>query len=137
MVENSREWNNFAVWIDKMEFQSAIRLSIALERERERSHPRSRLLNVPVLLDRRNRQDWGGQWACGNAFMKWFRGVLQELDLKYTALTQPTLLPKGSLFLTAGSPQTALLPFRGFSFDFTSGMFLGANVARAPPQKMW
>lgn len=33
MVENSREWNNSAVWIDKMEFQNAIHLTIALERE--------------------------------------------------------------------------------------------------------
>lgn len=31
--ENSREWNNSAVWIDKMEFQNAIHLIIALERE--------------------------------------------------------------------------------------------------------
>ena len=38
MVENSREWNNSAVWIDKMEFQNAIHLTIALEREWEMSH---------------------------------------------------------------------------------------------------
>ena len=31
--ENSREWNNSAVWIDKMEFQNAIHLIIAIERE--------------------------------------------------------------------------------------------------------
>ena len=57
MVENSREWNNFAVWIDKTEFQNAIRLSIALERERERSHrssaievaERTRALRPPQL----------------------------------------------------------------------------------------
>ena len=30
--ENSREWNNSAVWIDKMEFQNAIHLIIAIER---------------------------------------------------------------------------------------------------------
>ena len=33
MNENNREWNNSAVWIDKMEFQNAIHLIIALERE--------------------------------------------------------------------------------------------------------
>ena len=33
MSENSREWNNSAVWIDKMEFQNAIHLIIALERK--------------------------------------------------------------------------------------------------------
>lgn len=31
--ENSREWNNSAVWIDKMEFQNAIHLIIAIERK--------------------------------------------------------------------------------------------------------
>lgn len=31
--ENNREWNNSAVWIDKMEFQNAIHLIIALERK--------------------------------------------------------------------------------------------------------
>jgi len=31
--ENNREWNNSSVWIDKMEFQNAIHLIIAIERE--------------------------------------------------------------------------------------------------------
>jgi len=31
--ENNREWNNSAVWIDKMEFQNVIHLIIAMERE--------------------------------------------------------------------------------------------------------
>lgn len=34
--ENNREWNNSAVWIDKMEFQNAIHLIIAMEREYRR-----------------------------------------------------------------------------------------------------
>ena len=114
IVGNSREWNNSAIWIDKVEFQNVIHLSIALEREWERSLPRSRLLKVPVLSDRHNWQDWGGRWARGNASMKWFRGVLQELDLKYTAPIQPILLQKGNPFLDAGSPQTRSSPFRGF-----------------------
>jgi hypothetical protein len=33
MSENNREWNNSAVWIDKMEFQNAIHLVIAIEHE--------------------------------------------------------------------------------------------------------
>lgn len=35
MNENNREWNNSSVWIEKMEFQNAIHLTIALERELE------------------------------------------------------------------------------------------------------
>lgn len=34
--ENNREWNNSAVWIDKMEFQNVIHLIIAMEREYRR-----------------------------------------------------------------------------------------------------
>jgi hypothetical protein len=68
--------------------------------------------------------------------MKWFRGVLEELDLKYTAPIQPVLLPRGNPFLEAGPPGTKPSPFRGFSSDSASGMFLGADLARAPTQTM-
>ena len=54
MVENSRERNNSGVWIEKMDFQNAIHLTIAPEREWERSRPRSNGLNIIVLLDRCN-----------------------------------------------------------------------------------
>jgi len=33
MNNNSREWSNFALWIDKMEYQNAIHLVVAIERE--------------------------------------------------------------------------------------------------------
>jgi len=33
MSTNSREWSNFALNIDKMEFQNAIHLIVAIERE--------------------------------------------------------------------------------------------------------
>ena len=68
--------------------------------------------------------------------MKWFRGVLEELDLKYTAPIQPVLLPKGNPFVDAGSAEIRPSPFRGFSSDSTSGMFLGADLARAPTNTM-
>ena len=100
IVHNSRERKNSAVWIDKMEFQNATHLTIVLEREWERSHPR--LMNVPLLLDLRNWQDWGRRCARPNAFMKWFREVLQELDLKYTAPIQPILLSKATPPLILG-----------------------------------
>ncbi|KAF9653327.1 hypothetical protein BDM02DRAFT_3087350 [Thelephora ganbajun] len=115
--ENSREWNNSAVWIDKMEFQNTIYLVVGLEH-------------------RRNWQDWGGRWERRNAFMKWFKGVLEELDITYTAPVQPILLPKGNPFLDVGSPGTRPSPFRGFSSDPASGMFHGANLARSPTQTM-
>lgn len=30
---NSREWSNSALWIDKMEFQNALHLTVAIERQ--------------------------------------------------------------------------------------------------------
>ena len=87
-----------------------------------------------LLLDRRNWQDWGGRWARRNAFMKWFRGALEELELKYTAPIQPVLLPRGNPFLDSDQMRTS--PFRGFSSDSNTGMFLGADLARAPSQTM-
>jgi hypothetical protein len=87
-------------------------------------------------LDRHNWQDWGGRWGRRNAFMKWFKGVLEELDIKYTAPVQPILLPKGNPFLDAGSPRPRPSEFRGFSTDSTSGAFLGAALGRSPTQTM-
>jgi len=69
-------------------------------------------------------------------FMKWFKGVLEELGIRYTAPVQPILLPKGNPFLNAGSQGTGPTPFRGFSSDSTSGTFLGADLARSPTQTM-
>ena len=89
-----------------------------------------------LLLDRRNWQDWGGRWGRRNAFMKWFKGVLEELDIKYTAPVQPILLPKGNPFLDSGPQGARPSDFRGFSSDSASGMFLGADLARSPPKTM-
>lgn len=40
MNTNSREWSNFALWIDKMEFQNAIHLIVAIERKSYRNSMR-------------------------------------------------------------------------------------------------
>jgi hypothetical protein len=36
---NGREWSNFSIWIDKMEYQNAIHLVLAIERESPTSFP--------------------------------------------------------------------------------------------------
>ena len=134
--DNSREWNNSAVWIDKMEFQNAIHLIVAIERKCDRFWAENAIAECVHGLDRHNWQDWGGRWARRNTLMKWFKGVLEELDIKYTAPVQPILLPKGNPFLDAGSSGAQPSPFRGFSSDSASGMFLGASLARSPTQTM-
>jgi len=68
--------------------------------------------------------------------MKWFKVALEELDIRYTAPVQPIFLPKGNPFLDPGSTGARPSVFRGFSSDSTSGMFLGAELARSPPQTM-
>ncbi|KAF5388714.1 hypothetical protein D9757_004867 [Collybiopsis confluens] len=89
--ENSREWASAALNIDKMEYMNAIYLTVAIEREAAFFHCR----NIPNVAcsDRPNWQDWGGRWSRRNVFMKFLKGILEELDLKYAMPTQPVLLP--------------------------------------------
>ncbi|TFL05931.1 Mechanosensitive ion channel-domain-containing protein [Pterulicium gracile] len=74
MGDHSREWNGYAVNIDKLENQNAIHLVIAIEH-------------------RSNWQDWGGRWARRNEFMKALKEILQDLDISYMLPTQPILMP--------------------------------------------
>ncbi|KAH7931249.1 hypothetical protein BV22DRAFT_1027481 [Leucogyrophana mollusca] len=76
VAQNNREWSGCGVNIDKMEFQNAIHLTIAVEH-------------------RPNWQDWGGRWARRTAFMRHLKTILEELDLKYTMPVQPVLMPNG------------------------------------------
>ena len=71
---NNREWSNVSVNIDKMEYQNAITLIIAMEH-------------------RPNWQDWGGRWQRRTAFMRHLKSVLEELDVRYAKPVQPVLLP--------------------------------------------
>jgi len=74
VAQNNREWSGCGVNIDKMEFQNAIHLTIAVEH-------------------RPNWQDWGGRWGRRTAFMRHLKTILEELDLKYTMPVQPVLMP--------------------------------------------
>ncbi|KAG1755550.1 Mechanosensitive ion channel-domain-containing protein [Suillus lakei] len=74
ITANNREWSGSAVNIDKMEFQNAIHLTVAVEH-------------------RPNWQDWGGRWTRRTAFMKHLKSILEDLDVKYTMPVQPVLLP--------------------------------------------
>lgn len=76
---NSREWSGFGLNIDKMEYQNAIHLIVAIEH-------------------RPNWQDWGGRWARRTAFMRHLKTILEELEISYTMPIQPILLP------TSGPP---------------------------------
>ncbi|KAJ7245129.1 Mechanosensitive ion channel-domain-containing protein [Mycena haematopus] len=78
VAANNREWSNSALNIDKMEYQNAIHLIVAMEH-------------------RANWQDWGGRWARRNLFMRNLKTVLEELDLRYSLPVQPVVLPQGVL----------------------------------------
>jgi len=97
--DNNREWNGFNVNIDKMEFQNAIHIIIGIEH-------------------RRNWQDWGGRWARRTEFMRHLKGILEDLDVKYTMPVQPVLLPKES----SPFPESLHAPnFRGMPSGDLSG----------------
>lgn len=70
VAANSREWSNVMLNIDKMEYQNAIHLIVAMEH-------------------RRNWQDWGGRWVRRTAFMRNLKTILEDLDLRYASPVQP------------------------------------------------
>ncbi|OCH93689.1 hypothetical protein OBBRIDRAFT_790044 [Obba rivulosa] len=82
--QNSREWSQVSVHIDKMEYQNAIHLLVSMEH-------------------RPNWQDWGGRWVRRTAFMRFLKTVLEELDVRYTEPVQPVLLPRQPPFGYGGS----------------------------------
>ncbi|KAL5513321.1 hypothetical protein ACEPAH_3720 [Sanghuangporus vaninii] len=73
--QNNREWSNVNVNIDKMEYQNAMTLVVAMEH-------------------RPNWQDWGGRWSRRTQFMRHLKTILEELDISYTLPVQPVVLPK-------------------------------------------
>lgn len=84
--ENNREWSGFGLNIDKMEYQNAIHLIVAMEH-------------------RPNWQDWGGRWTRRTAFMRYLKVVLEELDIRYSMPLQPVLLPLESAEPSPGGLQ--------------------------------
>ncbi|KAG8692515.1 hypothetical protein FRC09_011152, partial [Ceratobasidium sp. 395] len=71
VAANSREWGGGCeINIDKMEFQNAIHLIVAMEH-------------------RANWQDWGGRWTRRNAFMKNLKAELEALEIQYSLPLQP------------------------------------------------
>ncbi|KAF7309662.1 hypothetical protein MIND_00337300 [Mycena indigotica] len=76
VAANNREWSNSALNIDKMDYQNAIHLIVAME---HRSHW----------------QDWGGRWTRRTAFMRHLKTVLEELDVRYSLPVQPVVFPNG------------------------------------------
>ncbi|KAI0763775.1 Mechanosensitive ion channel-domain-containing protein [Trametes elegans] len=75
VAANNREFSSVLVNIDKMEYQNAIHLTVAMEH-------------------RPNWQDWGGRWVRRTAFMRNLKAVLEELDVRYLEPIQPVLLPR-------------------------------------------
>lgn len=115
--KNRREWSGVALNIEKMEFQNAIHLIVAMEH-------------------RPNWQDWGGRWARRTQFMRFLKGVLEELDMRYTMPIQPVLMPNPP----AGGPRSPRSPRSPFSSSprmqqprmprFDDGLGLHPNASR-------
>ncbi|KAF5351557.1 hypothetical protein D9758_007169 [Tetrapyrgos nigripes] len=93
VAENNREWASVGLNIDKMEFQNAIHLLVAMEH-------------------RPNWQDWGGRWTRRTQFMRNLKTILEDLDVKYTMPVQPVILPpsyqQAMTGLTPRSPSVRL-----------------------------
>ncbi|KAF9484506.1 hypothetical protein BDN70DRAFT_797752 [Pholiota conissans] len=114
VASNSREWSNCALNIDKMEYQNAIHLNVAMEH-------------------RPNWQDWGGRWTRRTTFMRYLKTVLEELDLRYTMPIQPVILPQGNRLQR--SPSHLQPPASGrntvdSSMFSSAGFFQGGEYGR-------
>lgn len=134
--EHNREWVSCALHIDKMEFQNAIHLIVAMEREYARVRLTPRVL--PPLktffsVDRPNWQDWGGRWARRTAFMRNLKTILEDLDIRYTMPVQPVVLPRGvPSGPTQGAPPSPS-PYTASREDLgNAGTFQGSPHMRAP-----
>ncbi|KAJ6591737.1 Mechanosensitive ion channel-domain-containing protein [Mycena vulgaris] len=103
VAANNREWSNCALHIDKMDYQNAIHLIVAMEH-------------------RANWQDWGGRWGRRTAFMRNLKTILEDLDVRYSLPVQPILLPQGP-------PPTGL---QGPSPDLGNAGFFPANRMPQP-----
>ncbi|KLO11534.1 hypothetical protein SCHPADRAFT_830996 [Schizopora paradoxa] len=117
VTQNNRDWSNVAVNIDKMDYQNAVTLIIAMEH-------------------RPNWQDWGGRWGRRTLFMRYLKTVLEELDISYTKPLQPVALPKYAPYSHHyGSPRTSN-PYQLSVDDLgNAGRFqqdTGSNYHRAP-----
>ncbi|KAJ7760396.1 Mechanosensitive ion channel-domain-containing protein [Mycena metata] len=104
VAANNREWSNCALNIDKMEYQNAIHLIVAMEH-------------------RANWQDWGGRWARRTQFMRNLKTVLEDLDLRYSLPVQPILMPQGlpPAAASRGNPDMG-----------NAGSFLSSGGSRLP-----
>jgi hypothetical protein len=91
IAANNREWSGCGVNIDKMDFQNAIHLIVAVQRKSIYTWPNCEVLSL--ASDRPTWQDWGGRWTRRTAFMKHLKSILEDLDLKYTMPVQPVMLP--------------------------------------------
>ncbi|KAG7093888.1 hypothetical protein E1B28_007527 [Marasmius oreades] len=117
VADNSREWASAAVNIDKMEYQNAIHLIIAMEH-------------------RPNWQDWGARWARRTAFMRNLKCVLEDLDIRYTMPVQPVLMPRGGFGGGGGPNPSSSIPLGTTPTSGpmlgNAGSFQGSDHLRAP-----
>ncbi|KZT28755.1 hypothetical protein NEOLEDRAFT_1128961 [Neolentinus lepideus HHB14362 ss-1] len=122
--QHNRDWSGCGVHIDKMEYQNAIYLIIAMEH-------------------RPNWQDWGGRWGRRTEFMRFLKTTLEELDLRYTMPVQPVLMPRNSPYGNNGNSSSNLNLPRGLgrmaSRDAmgNAGSFQGSEfMLRAPTRSI-
>jgi len=117
VTQNNRDWSNVAVNIDKMDYQNAVTLVIAMEH-------------------RPNWQDWGGRWGRRTSFMRYLKGVLEELDITYTKPLQPVALPKYSPYSSHYNSPRRSNPYQLSTDDLgNAGRFeqeTGSNYHKAP-----
>ncbi|KZP21055.1 hypothetical protein FIBSPDRAFT_1044419 [Athelia psychrophila] len=121
ITDNSRDWAGFDLNIDRMEYQNAIWLIVAVQH-------------------RPNWQDWGGRWGRRTAFMRHLKSVLEELDVRYTMPVQPILMPNKPTFLNMSprmrpSAQNSAQNMDNREMMGNAGSFLGSSTLNRAPTR--
>ncbi|KAK0204568.1 Mechanosensitive ion channel-domain-containing protein [Desarmillaria ectypa] len=112
VTENNREWSGMDLNIDKMEYQNAIHLIVAMEH-------------------RPNWQDWGARWVRRTKFMRNLKTILEDLDVRWTMPVQPVLLPRdGQQHLHSLQRQSSYMASRDILGN--AGSFRGSQHLSAP-----
>lgn len=115
---------------------------------------------LPLPPDRPNWQDWGGRWVRRNAFMRYLKAVLEELNLTYTMPVQPVIMGgngrggrggnfysnpggggPGSMY-SSGTPRVAPRPLRddlgnAGLFQGSKEMIMSPTAAIAAGESQW
>jgi len=118
ITENNREWNNSSVWIEKMEFQNAIHLTIGLEREFHWFLPVFTVVNWVPTLRSPQLARLGRPLGTPQCIYEMVEGGLGRTRPQVHCPDSTRTVAKRQPILRCRAPASATLTLQGFFFGF-------------------